>query len=46
MEVGLEIKTGKTKYMLMSHYQNAGQNEEIKIATRLFENVGSANISE
>jgi hypothetical protein len=45
MEVGLEINTGTTKYMLLFHHQNAGQNEEIKIATRLFENIGSANIS-
>jgi hypothetical protein len=25
-EVGLEIKVEKTKYMLLSHHQNAGQN--------------------
>jgi hypothetical protein len=25
-EVGLEVKIEKTKYMLLSHHQNAGQN--------------------
>jgi hypothetical protein len=25
-EVGLEVNTEKTKYMLLSHHQNAGQN--------------------
>jgi hypothetical protein len=25
-EVGLEVYTEKTKYMLLCHYQNAGQN--------------------
>jgi hypothetical protein len=29
----------ETKYMLLSHPQNAGQNHEIKIATKSFENV-------
>jgi hypothetical protein len=29
----------KTKYMLLSHHQNAGQNRDIKIANRSFENV-------
>jgi hypothetical protein len=38
-EVGLETNMEKTKYMLLSHYQNAGQNLDIKIANRLFENV-------
>jgi hypothetical protein len=39
MEVGLEVNTEKTKYMLLSHHQNAGQNHDIKIANRSFENV-------
>jgi hypothetical protein len=26
-EVGLEINVEKTKYMLLSHHQNAGQNK-------------------
>jgi hypothetical protein len=38
-EVGLEINTEKTKYMLLSHHQNAGQNHDIKIVNRCFENV-------
>jgi hypothetical protein len=38
-EVGLEINAEKTKYMLLSHHQNAGQNRDIKAANRLFENV-------
>jgi hypothetical protein len=38
-EVGLQINVQKTKYMLLSHHQNAGQNWDIKIANRSFENV-------
>jgi hypothetical protein len=38
-EPGLEINIQKTKYMLLSHQQNAGQNCDIKIANRSFENV-------
>jgi hypothetical protein len=30
-EVGLEVNTEKTKYMLLSHQQNAGQNHDTKI---------------
>jgi hypothetical protein len=37
--VGLEINVEKTKYMLLSRHQNAGQNRDIEIANRLFENV-------
>jgi hypothetical protein len=37
--VGLEIKVEKTKCMLLSHHQNAGQSQDIKIANKLFENV-------
>jgi hypothetical protein len=29
-EVGLEINIEKTKYMLLSHHQNVGQNRDIK----------------
>jgi hypothetical protein len=32
-EVGLEGNTEKTKYMLLSHHQNAGQNRDIKISS-------------
>jgi hypothetical protein len=38
-EVGLEINSEKTKYMLLSRHQNVGQNRDIKIANRSFENV-------
>jgi hypothetical protein len=38
-EVGLEITVEKTKYMLLSHHQNVGQNRDIKIANRSFENM-------
>jgi nucleoside diphosphate kinase len=36
-EAGLEINAEKAKYMLLSHYQNAGQNRDMKIANKLFE---------
>jgi hypothetical protein len=38
-EVDLEINVDKTKYMLLSRHQNVGQNRDIKIANRSFENV-------
>jgi hypothetical protein len=38
-EVGLEVNTEKTEYILLPHHQNAGQNHDIKIANRRFENV-------
>jgi hypothetical protein len=38
-DVGLEIKAEKTKYMIMSRYQNSGQNQNIRIANESFENV-------
>jgi hypothetical protein len=38
-EVGLEVNTGKTKCMLLSRHQNAGQNHDIKMAKTSFENV-------
>jgi hypothetical protein len=38
-EVGLEINVEQTKYMLLSRRQNVGQNRDIKIANRSFENV-------
>jgi hypothetical protein len=36
-EVGLEVNTEKTKYMLLSRHQNAGQNHVITIENRCFE---------
>jgi hypothetical protein len=38
-DTGLEIKAKKTKYMIMSHHPNSGQNQNIRIANELFENV-------
>jgi hypothetical protein len=38
-DVGLEKNTEKTKYMIMSHHQNTGQNQNIRIAKESFENV-------
>jgi hypothetical protein len=38
-EVGLEINVEKTKYMLLCRHQNVGQNRDIKITNRSFENV-------
>jgi hypothetical protein len=38
-EVGLEINVEKGKYMLLSRHQNVGQNRDINIANRSFENV-------
>jgi ABC-type siderophore export system fused ATPase/permease subunit len=31
-EVGLEINVERKKYMLLSHQQNVGQNQDMKIA--------------
>jgi hypothetical protein len=36
-EVCLKVNEEKTKYMLVSHHQNAGQNQGIQIANRMFE---------
>jgi hypothetical protein len=38
-EVGLEVNVQKTKYILVPRDQNAGQNRDIKIGYRSFENV-------
>jgi hypothetical protein len=32
-EVGLEVNTEKTKYMLLSRQQNGGQNHDIKVGS-------------
>jgi hypothetical protein len=36
---GPEVDREKTKYMLMSHHQNAGQNNDIKTSSKSFESV-------
>jgi hypothetical protein len=38
-EVCLEVNTEKTKYMLLSHHQNAGKIYDIKMANTCYENV-------
>jgi hypothetical protein len=38
-DVGLEINAERTKYMIMSRHQNSGQNQNIRIANELFQNV-------
>jgi hypothetical protein len=38
-EVGLDENAENTKYMLLSRHQNAGQNHDMKIRNRCFENV-------
>jgi hypothetical protein len=38
-EVGPEVNTEETKYMLLPHHQNAGPNHDIKMANRSFQNV-------
>jgi hypothetical protein len=38
-DTGLEINTGKTKYVIVSRHPNSGQNQNIRIANELFENV-------
>jgi hypothetical protein len=38
-EVGLKVNTEETKYILLSCQQNAGQNHDMKIGNRCFENV-------
>jgi hypothetical protein len=38
-KIGLEVNIEETKYMLLSHNQNAGQNHDIKISNRCLEKV-------
>jgi hypothetical protein len=38
-EIGLEVNAEKTKYMVMSRHQKAGQNHNIKIDSKSFERV-------
>jgi hypothetical protein len=38
-EVGLEVNSKKTKYMVMSQDQNAGQNHNMKVDNKSFERV-------
>jgi hypothetical protein len=38
-DIGLEINAEKTKYMIISHHLNSGQNQNIRVAYESFENV-------
>jgi hypothetical protein len=38
-QVGLEVNAEKTKYILLSHHQNAGENHDIRTPNRSFENM-------
>jgi hypothetical protein len=38
-DVSIEINAEKTKYMIMSHHSDSGQNQNIRRANELFENV-------
>jgi hypothetical protein len=44
-EVDLEVSSEVTKYMLLSRNQNSGQNHDIKIGNRCFENVAQFRFS-
>jgi hypothetical protein len=45
-EVGLKVNAGKTKYVLLSCHQNAGQNHDVKVANGSFENVAKCRYCE
>jgi hypothetical protein len=45
-EIGLEVNAEKTKYMVMSRDQNAGQGHNIKLDNKSFEVCNSSNIWE
>jgi hypothetical protein len=39
--VSLEVNAEKTRYMIMSHHPNSGQNQNIRIANESFESVAT-----
>jgi hypothetical protein len=41
MCVGLEINSEKSNYMIMSRHPNSRQNQNIRVANELFENVAT-----
>jgi hypothetical protein len=40
-DVSLEVNAEKTRYMIMSHHPNSGQNQNIRIANESFESVAT-----
>jgi hypothetical protein len=38
-DIGLDINTKRTKYMIMPHHPNSGQNQNIRIVNESFEKV-------
>jgi hypothetical protein len=44
-EIGLEVNVEKTKYMVVSRVQNAGQDHNMKIGNKFFERGGKVYIS-
>jgi hypothetical protein len=45
-EIGLEVNSEKTKHMIMSRHQTAGQSNYIRVANKSFEKVGTSSIWE
>jgi hypothetical protein len=45
-EVGLEVNTEQTKFMVMFHHQNAGQNHNLMIANKSFKKYGRVQMFE
>jgi hypothetical protein len=43
-EVGLEVKTEKTKCMVMSYHQSSGQIHKLMITNKSLENVAKLNM--
>jgi hypothetical protein len=43
-ENGLEVNADKTKYMIMSRYQNAGRSRSIRIDNSSFERVEISHV--
>jgi hypothetical protein len=44
-EAVLEVHIQKTKYMLISRYENAGQHHNIKVANRSFQNLCKTRVT-
>jgi hypothetical protein len=44
-DIGLEINAEKTKYIIMSYHPNSGQNQNVRIANKLFEKVAKFKYS-